>query len=53
MNAETDSPVPSAVTTDDFLPLFILVLLRARVPRLYSLCEYIHAFHNPADLMGR
>lgn len=48
-----DSLEARAVTTDDFLPVFILVVLRARVPRLFSTCEYIHNFHNPADMMGR
>lgn len=38
---------------DDFLPLFIWVVLRSHIPKLISNCEYIQAFLNPARLMGR
>ena len=38
---------------DDFLPVFIYTVLHARVPRLYSTCEYIQAYANPQDLMSR
>ena len=37
---------------DEFLPLFIWVVLRARVPQLYRNTEYISAFHHPTRLMG-
>jgi len=43
----------SACGADDFLPVFIWVVLRCHVPKLYSNCEYIQAFHNPARLMGK
>ncbi|CAN0493563.1 unnamed protein product, partial [Ectocarpus sp. 12 AP-2014] len=38
---------------DDFLPVLIYVVLRARVPRLHSMCEYVQAFHSPVALMSR
>lgn len=42
-----------AGTADDFLPVLIYVVLRARVPRLHSMCEYVQAFHSPVALMSR
>ncbi|CAM9448429.1 unnamed protein product [Ectocarpus sp. 13 AM-2016] len=41
-----------AGTADDFLPVLIYVVLRARVPRLHSMCEYVQAFHSPVALMS-
>lgn len=38
---------------DDFLPLFIWVVLHSFIPHLVSNCEYIHAYLNPARLMGK
>uniref|UniRef100_A0A7R9YBU0 VPS9 domain-containing protein n=1 Tax=Pinguiococcus pyrenoidosus TaxID=172671 RepID=A0A7R9YBU0_9STRA len=38
---------------DDFLPVFIYVVLQARVPKLQSNCAYIEAFHNPVNLMSK
>lgn len=40
-------------TADDFLPVLVYVVLRARVPRLHSMCEYVQAFHSPVALMSR
>ena len=37
---------------DEFLPLFIWVVLKAKVPHLYRNAEYISAFHQPTRLMG-
>lgn len=42
-----------AGTADDFLPVLTYVVLRARVPRLHSMCEYVQAFHSPIALMSR
>lgn len=42
-----------AGTADDFLPALIYVVLRANVPRLHSMCEYVQAFHSPVALMSR
>lgn len=42
-----------AGTADDFLPVLIYVVLRANVPRLHSMCEYVQAFHSPLALMSR
>jgi len=42
-----------AGTADDFLPVLVYVVLRARVPRLHSICEYVQAFHSPVALMSR
>lgn len=49
---ETD-PENSGSGADDFLPLFIWVVLRSKVPRLKSNCEYIMTFHSPVRLMGK
>ncbi|CCI45176.1 unnamed protein product [Albugo candida] len=38
---------------DEFLPLLIYIVLRSQIPRLYSNCEYITAYRNPADLMTK
>lgn len=37
---------------DDFLPIFIWVVLRAKCPFLYRNTEYISIFHQPTRLMG-
>jgi hypothetical protein len=42
-----------AISADDFLPIFILVVLRSRAPRLVTNCEYIQHYHNPADMLSR
>lgn len=38
---------------DDFLPLFIWVVLRSNIPRLCSNFAYVDTFLNPARLMGK
>ncbi|CAH0482449.1 unnamed protein product [Peronospora belbahrii] len=38
---------------DDFLPVFIYIVLHSQIPRLYSNCEYISAYRNQADLMSK
>ncbi|KAF0684996.1 Aste57867_23025 [Aphanomyces stellatus] len=38
---------------DDFLPVFIYLVLHSHVPGLYSNSEYIAAYRNPADLMSK
>lgn len=57
-NQETEEPtwrpgLDPAGTADDFLPVLIYVVLRANVPRLHSMCEYVQAFHSPVALMSR
>jgi hypothetical protein len=37
---------------DEFLPLFIWVVLKAQVPDLMRNTEYISSFHQPTRLMG-
>lgn len=46
-------PEMTLAGADDFLPLFIWVVLQSRVPRLYSNCEYVQAYLNPARLKGQ
>jgi hypothetical protein len=43
----------STCGADDFLPLFIWVVLKAKVPNLFAHCDYIEAFLNPARLMAK
>ena len=38
---------------DDFLPLFIWVVMRSHIPRLCSNVAYVQTFLNPARLMGK
>ncbi len=38
---------------DDFLPLFIWVVLRSHIPRLLSNCVYIESYLSPARLMSK
>lgn len=38
---------------DDFLPLFIWVVMRSHIPRLCSNVAYVQMFLNPARLMGK
>jgi hypothetical protein len=43
----------SALGADDFLPMFILVVMRSQVPQLYSNCEYIQSFHSPDQMRSK
>lgn len=43
----------SAPGADDFLPIFILVVLRSQVPHLHSNCEFIQSFHSPDQMRSR
>ncbi|RQM24942.1 hypothetical protein B5M09_007916 [Aphanomyces astaci] len=38
---------------DDFLPVFIYLVLHSQVPNLVSNAEYIAAYRTPADLMSK
>ena len=38
---------------DEFIPLFIFVVLRAQVPKMLANCEFIDLFLNPTRLMGK
>ncbi len=38
---------------DDFLPVFIYIVLKSNIPALVSNAEYIAAYRNPADLMSK
>lgn len=48
-----DKPQLALAGADDFLPLFIWVVLQSKIPRLMSNSEYIQTYLNPARLMGR
>jgi hypothetical protein len=51
--AAADGELESAPGADDFLPVFIYVVLHSHVPKLMSNCEYIASFHNPARLRSK
>lgn len=54
--AETSSKAgqsESRAGADDFLPVFIYVVLKADVPRLHSNCMYVDAYHNPSALKSK
>ena len=38
---------------DDFLPIFIYVVMHSQVPQLITNCEYIQQFHNPDRLRSK
>lgn len=50
---EEAKPKLALAGADDFLPLFIWVVLQSKIPRLVSNAEYIHAYLNPKRLMGK
>ena len=41
------------VGADDFLPLFIFVVLHCHIPKLASNCSYIQSFYNPGRLRSK
>lgn len=43
----------NAAGADDFLPVFIYVVMHSNVQKLHTNCEYIQQFHNPAHLMSK
>ena len=53
LNLKRGSDDTSRPGADDFLPIFIYVVLKARVPSLYTNCEYIQNYLNPAALMSK
>jgi hypothetical protein len=53
LNLQRGSDDTSRPGADDFLPIFIYVVLKSNVPNLYSNCEYIQNYHNPAALMSK
>lgn len=48
-----DRSNPQLAGADDFLPLFIWVVLRCNIPALITNCEYIQLYLNPARLMSK
>eukprot|EP00961_Rhodomonas_salina_P093875 1262874-Rhodomonas_salina.3 len=44
--------VSQPASADDFLPVFILIVLKAQPQRLYASLEYIASFRRPAQLCG-
>ncbi|KAF1332921.1 Vacuolar assembly/sorting protein vps9, partial [Globisporangium splendens] len=52
LNLSRGSDNDSRPGADDFLPVFIYIVLHSQIPRLVSNCEYIAAYRNPADLMS-
>ena len=53
LNLQRGSDDTSRPGADDFLPIFIFVVLKSKVPNLYTNCEYIQNYHNPAALMSK
>ena len=50
--ARRDGPKVGS-SADDFLPVFIWVLLHAQVPELCANCAYIEMYHNPTHLRSK
>lgn len=38
---------------DDFLPVYVYVVLRAAVPSLWSNIEFIQTYRDPSELLGQ
>ena len=53
LNLTRGSDDTSRPGADDFLPIFIYVVLKAKVPSLYTHCEFIQNYLNPAALMSK
>ena len=53
LNLKRGSDDTSRPGADDFLPIFIYVVLKSQVSNLYTNCEYIQNYHNPAALMSK
>lgn len=53
LNLKRGADDTSRPGADDFLPIFIYVVLKSKVPYLYTNCEYIQNYHNPASLMSK
>lgn len=53
LNLKRGADDTSRPGADDFLPIFIFVVLKSKVPNLITNCEYIQNFHNPASLMSK
>lgn len=50
---EQSSGDTSKYGADDFLPVFIWIVLTSYVKDVLSNCEYIQSFHSPYRLMSR
>jgi hypothetical protein len=53
LNLKRGSDDTSRPGADDFLPIFIYVVLKSNVPNLFTNCEYIQNYHNPSSLMSK
>jgi hypothetical protein len=53
LNLARSSDDTSRPGADDFLPIFIYVVLRAKVDDLHRNCEYIKKYRNKADLNSK
>jgi len=51
-SGEGDASSPSG-SADDYLPVFIWVVLKSNVPKLCSNCNYISLFHSRRRLQGK
>ncbi len=51
--AEEEKAEPQLAGADDFLPLFIWVVLRSNIPKLSSNCAFIESFLNPARMISK
>ncbi len=52
-STNNDGEMSTPAGADDFLPLFIWVVLHSHIPNLASNCEYISRFLNPFHQMGK
>lgn len=52
-HSNSSSSTANLAGADDFLPLFIWVVIRSQIPRLLTNCEYIQTYLSPARLMSK
>jgi hypothetical protein len=53
ISSEPEQSEPQLAGADDFLPVFIWVVLHSHIPQLCSTCAFIETFLNPARMISK